>query len=206
MSDPFWHRFCTPLAQRIAALVAANAGASSPTADGGQYILEEKVDAVLANGKYQIGADALGTKGKAALRVGQRVHVLWRGASRVVILTHQWQRAQGATWQPVGGGMVEELFIAGPSGSREVWFRNASLVANLNLRALLGADPTEVKWGTNPHAFYVRVGASVYHTFVFERGDPGAPLRVPPTPTLLRTERPWDGGITLATMTWAISN
>jgi hypothetical protein len=198
VAAPYWERFCTPLAERILALIRTPAGGGD-AADAGTFILEESVDAVLADGRYQIGADALRTKGTAALRVGQRVHVLWRGSSRVVILTHQWQRAQGATWQLAGGGVVEVLFIADGA----VWFWNDQQVAAVLDPATAGWDapPVFVRWGIDGQSFVVMTRRTTFYVYALDRATPTQLYGArPPAVTRLATHTPLEDGLVLYTL------
>jgi hypothetical protein len=169
MADPFWERFCTPLAERILAVIRHGGG---PAADA-PYILEEPIAGVQPDGRYVVGGDVLPTKGTATLTVGQRVHVLWRRGRREIILTHQWQRAQGGGHPPGSQGRVEELLLAEVSaGVWDVVFRNDQQAQRLNLQGLINADrvagdlttgPFRVGWG-QPGAdnqFYVLAARSV---------------------------------------------
>lgn len=144
MADPFWTRVATPLAKRILRLIQP-AGPTPPAVDDAPYILEETIETVLADGRYVIGGNTLTTKGRARLREGQRVHVLWEHGRRKLILTHQWQRAQGGTPELVGYAVEELLLIeadtTAPDGARwDVYFRNDQQVTRLNLQTIINAD------------------------------------------------------------------
>ena len=192
MAAPFWERFCTPLARNILAVLHG-----PQVRAGGDYILEEHVAEVLDDGTYRVGGDVLRTKGKATLDAGQRVHVLWRGGRRALILTHQWRRTQGQVWGQPQGAVVETLFIApNPSDGRvEVWFRNDAQVTNLGLRVDLDADPVFVRWGVDPATFVVMTETHTFTAYVLDRParDGVFGTRVP-TVALLWTEEPLDGG------------
>jgi hypothetical protein len=204
MADPYWERFCRPLAQRIVALIDEKAGSARAPADGATFILEERIEAKLGDGRYRVGGDALRAKGKASLAVGQRVHVLWKRGARALILTHQWRRAQGGAEHLIAGGLVEELWIAGAAGAKDVWFRNGTVAGALELRELLEADPEQVWWGTNDTAFLVRCGLT-FHTFRFTRDLPGAALSEVPAADLVRSEHPWDAAPVLAHLGWTFT-
>lgn len=195
MADPYWERFCTPLARRIAALIAESAGGARGTTPEGAYILEEPIDAVLGDGRYQIGADALRVKGQALLKVGQRVHVLWKRGRRAVILTHQWRRTQGGTWDiPPGGGVVEALLIADGA----VYFRNAEQVTDLGLAGDWDAAPVFVRWGHDGASFVVLTARTTCYVYELDRGDAERTYgTTPPTATLLATHEPLDDGLVL---------
>ena len=154
MADPYWIRFCTPLATRILALIAGRTTTGPSGTTVGDYILEERIAAVLGDGHYEVGGDTLQTKGRAQLAVGQTVHVLWRGNRRHLILTHQWQRAQGGPRpQPPGGGpIVEELWFVGA----DVWFRNADIAASLDIqRFSLPGTIIDLGWGPRADRFFI---------------------------------------------------
>lgn len=182
MADPYWERFCAPLAHRILALIREQ---TAPAAAGGDapFILEEPIAAVLGDGRYTVGGDALAAKGTALLQVGQRVHVLWRRGKRALILTHQWKRAQGQG-EEAGGPVVEELWVAGT----EVWFRNADTVAPLELgRFALPGSLGDIGWGARADRFFVQHTTATFvpgtglrfdhhvSVFKFDR-EPDAPL------------------------------
>ncbi len=137
----------------------------------GDGVTEEVITEVLGRGRYGIVGTTLKTSGTSPdLRAGQIVPVAWVGGVATVILAHTARRAQFApSGALITGGVVEELFISGSSGSKEVWFRNDHQTTNLALHSVLGEDPLEVGWGAHPSAFYVRVSAHVYHVFTLNR-------------------------------------
>jgi hypothetical protein len=168
MADPFWLKFCTPLAQRILSMITDPAAAA--TADQ-PYILEETIDDVLADGRYVIGGDTLTTKGTAKLRKGQRVHVFWRRGRRERILTHQWQRAQGGR-PPTVGGIVEELIL---TADQRLFFRNDSQVTDLQLATLIGGTAVTfslVRWGQRDNTFFLQTTESPPRYVVFALNRP----------------------------------
>lgn len=159
MADPAWERLVRPLAERIYPLIRRPAGGADAP-----YILEETIEDVLADGRYQIGGDVLTAKGRARLGVGQRVHVFWRRGRRERILTHQWQRAQGGIAEEVALPIVEELLLLGPHGNEEVYFRNDQQVTALDVASVINADvvagdtltgPLRAIWGEADNSFMV---------------------------------------------------
>jgi hypothetical protein len=63
---------------------------------------------------------------------------------------------------PVGGGIVEELFVGTREGQVDVYFRNDQVVKALGVRALVGGNPETVQWGQTPEYFLVGRGSTRY--------------------------------------------
>ncbi len=109
----------------------------------------------------------------------------------------------------MAAGILEELFISGAPGSKQVYFRNYSVVASLGLSGDWGGEqPQSVVWGTSHDRFVVRTGSTPatqkYYHYSIARAlntvfDPG----VIPSAILVRTETP--GTSTLAMFPVAIS-
>lgn len=194
MAEPYWQRFCTPLALRILDLIGGG------QAEAGAFIREEHIEAVVGDGRYRVGGDVLPTKGKAQLSVGQRVHVLWRRGRRERILTHQWKRAQPHPTMGGGGGVVEALFIAPVGATLDVYFRNDQQVTMLVSRATLDADPMVVRWGVDGRSFVVLTTTWRAYIYALDRAADQVYGSTRPLVTLVREENFLDAGIGLCTV------
>lgn len=192
-----------------------------------KQVTEESVDAVLGNGDIHAAGANLRTSGDVrGVKAGARVPVLWNranlapgehGVKPAVVLSHQ--RRQGAPPSPlrppaqlVVAGAVEELFIAlDATGQLDVWFRNDTLCAPLNVRGALAArgplthaafagvnlnaELTRVRWGTKADRFHLELGGPPGAYFaVFELSRTMLPsgifrrLKILPAVTLRRIE------------------
>jgi len=111
----------------------------------------------------------------------------------------------------MAAGILEELFIAGAPGSKQVYFRNYSVTASLGLSGDWGgAQPESVVWGVNHDRFVVRTGTTTatqkYFQYSIARAlnsvfDPG----VIPSPILVRTDTPYTSLLALFTSPIAVS-
>lgn len=106
-------------------------------------IVWDTVDAVLGNGLYQVGSDALTVIGRAILNVGDAVAVLYQAGRPIGILAHQHRRAQGGEPAARVLGAVEELIWAEPTDGSQpgLYFRNFSQVTRLL------EDPNTTRFG-----------------------------------------------------------
>lgn len=182
-------------------------------APNGQALTLERIVQIYGNGQVQVSCQAYGPavipvtgEGLRTLRAGQKVAVAWEKGRPVVAIAHTAKRSGAPVPLPrTPEPLIEVLFIAGPPGAREIYFRNDQQVTALGIRPQLIADPDEVKWGTRGDDFLVRVG-SLYYTFTFDRNDLDDPLlAAEPEPKLLKLERPWDGETLLATVQHDVS-
>jgi hypothetical protein len=161
----------------------------------------ERVDPT--DSRYFIRGVATPTRVSTQLHAGDPVSVLWRGGAPFMILEVLTRRGPGTDEPFPGGAVVEELFVAGEAGAREVWFRNDQQVIDLKLRAQLDGDPAYVKWATRSDAFVVATEEHHYYIFRIARNQktPLGPSR--PRVTLVRDEQPLDAGIVLCQVTHA---
>lgn len=129
-----------------------------PAEQGGQTITTEIVEVGEGLSGYLIRGFSTPTRAGLILNDGDLVSVLWQQSKPFMILNLQSSKGPG-TDEPFGGGpVVEELFIIGDSGKKEVYFRNDKQVTNLKLRIVLGEDPVDVRWGQDMNNFVVVTG------------------------------------------------
>jgi hypothetical protein len=151
-------------------------------------ITSETVEAVRADGRYQVRGGVLAATGDAKLRAGDIVPVAWANGRPRHILRHHWRRSQPLRPRVEIGEIVEELFIADSiafPGNRALYFRNYEReVEVVSIANVMGA-PTEftfrTRWGEDPDTFFVertQSGSGTRHFFVYRiaRPTPGAAL------------------------------
>lgn len=169
----------------------------------------EVVEGEAPGGTYRIRGIATRTRTPLQLDTGDIVTVLWQRGAPFMILDLASRKGPG-TDEPFGNPpIIEELFITNDEtvtpNRREVWFRNAKIVANLKLRAGLPDNPDEVKWGSRGDSFFVRVG-SKYFTYTFPRpgGTRGLDIALTraPKPKLKKQEFPWTNSTLIAKVTY----
>lgn len=163
----------------------------------------EPIEGEGPNGTYIIRGMATPTRTPTQFDVGDIVTVLWQRGLPFMILDMASRKGPG-TDEPFGDPfVVEELFIATDpkTGKKEVWFRNALMLVNMNLRAKLPNDPEQVKWGARGDSFFVRVDTK-YFIFRFTRGRLDETMKSAPKPKLLRSEFPWSKMPLLSTITY----
>ena len=190
----------------------------------GALITYDRIEAVMANGQYQVRGSVIGTTGRKPLAAGQTVPVAWKDGRPFVIIAHTARRAQFTTVsRQVVGGVVEELILAVDPKTNliEVWFRNYNVLINLKLREsgiLLeepepGNDGFWGQWGPTKWHFVIRTGTgSTLKYYIFslkEKEDESPPddirnqilaPNVEPTIKLLRVERPGISSLALITV------
>ena len=116
--------------------------------------------------KYLIRGVDTPTRIPMALKDGDLVNVLWERSTPKVILDVV-IKFGGSDETFGGGGIVEELFIHGEAGARDVYYRNDSQITKLDVRKLFPEDPTRVRWGVTDNAFVVLCEPS-YTFWVFQ--------------------------------------
>lgn len=171
----------------------------------GDTYSEEVVEGAAPAGQFVVRGHATPTRSGLSVTVGDRVVVLFRRGLPFMIVNVQSRKGPGVD-DPGGLKIVEVLFIADDeNGDKQVWFRNATVLANLRLRSSLPNDPEQVRWGARGDSFWVRTDGSLYHAFKFNRpGGLDAPMRTAPSPELLRAaERPWTGEVLLASVAYS---
>jgi hypothetical protein len=150
-------------------------------APNGMPVTVERMTQVFTNGDVEV----LGVRipvsgmGAGALRAGGRVAVAWQQGRPLVAIAHSARRTGAPVPLPVGGGgIVEELFIAGEAGARDVYFRNDQQVTALAIRDQLPSDPVRVRWGATMRHFVVETGAATPEDIAAQAEHPTGFLRV----------------------------
>jgi hypothetical protein len=157
----------------------------------------EVIQAVRSDGWVRVVNTWVPVTGKVQLRAGQTVAVMWRDGIPQVAMMNQARRGGGDVTQAIAGAVVEELFIAGAVGAREVWFRNDQQVTNLSLRRRLDAEPVYVKWGTRADSFVVATAAHHYYICTLSRDEKTILGSSTAAATIVRDEQPLDQNIAL---------
>jgi hypothetical protein len=155
----------------------------------GMPVTLERITRVLGGGQVEVLGAVIPVSGMgmSTLRAGSRVAVAWQQGRPVVAIAHSARRTGAPVPLPVvGGGIVEELFIAGEAGSRDVYFRNDQQVTNLELRQLLPSDPKRVRWGVGMRHFVVETGDPTLEDQAAAAEHPSGFLRTVKQYTLFR--------------------
>lgn len=167
-------------------------------------ITTEVIEGPAPGAQYFVrGGMPVRTRSPLSLQEGDVVSVKWQNGKPFVILNVQSRKGPGHD-VIFSGPLVEVLYIATDDhGTKDIWFRNSTTLADLKLRGDWGGpDPDEVKWGARPDSFFVRIGSN-YFTYKFPRtGGLDSPI-TKPKPKLLKTEQPWTNETLLTTVEYA---
>lgn len=151
--------------------VVKDAAVNATAAGSAQKITTGQVQQVLPNNRVVVDGVTLPVTGDASgMAEGQRVGVAWSDGKPTAVVFHHAQSAQFVPTLGSTSGVVEELFLAPPSGGGSVtgWFRNFGQVTELTYSdppgRKISADWTgtgkRIKWGVNKDVFAVLEGNS----------------------------------------------
>lgn len=106
----------------------------------------EQIDAVLANGHYDVQGSELPTTGSTPLRAGQKVAVAHVRGKRVAIFSHEEAKAKfPVTPLAISDAILEELFVGtNAEGLRDVFYRTREQVTGLGLHSTIPAEESIV--------------------------------------------------------------
>jgi hypothetical protein len=197
------------------------------------FITQELVERPNASdSRYYIRGVLTPTRIPMQLKGGDLVHVQWRDGSPFMILEVLSRRGPGTDEVFVGGG-IEELICApavasegGPFPNTDVWFRNESVITNLDCAAKAELTSiSNVRWGAQRRHFVVwdslqptpvnpggtgsfdGNGGGHAKFYVFKlSGSPTTAIRSAPKATLISTiDAATLGGIALGTVSIVFS-
>lgn len=172
-------------------------------------VTTERVDRVAADGTLEVRGHLVKPTGRVSILAGDRVAVAWHKGQPIAVYFNEGRRAKSADVEgQVEGDVVEELYIDGVAGKRDVYFRNDHVIQALKVRPFLTADPEAVVWGTSRDAFVVRVGTGStlrFSVFTMQRKK-DTPQTKPGRVTLRASYTPWEKATTLVTLTLNTEN
>lgn len=184
---------------------AASADAGAPAA-APQRVTWEVVQAVLAQGRYQVRDRILAVAGLRTYRVGDRVPVGWVDGAPRFILGHWWRKAAFApSYRFLAAGLVEELLVANlDDTTADVWYRNHETLVKVGIRRDLGGHaPQAVKWGLDGRSFAVQCADGYYAVCALDREDLNILEDDPPgAATVVALTKPLDSSVPLVTVTY----
>lgn len=184
----------------------ATAGPTTP----GDRISWEIVQSIAPDGRAFILGAPLSASGTFVPTAGQRVAVLWKGGTPLMILAHRTRRAQFPPVRRVTAhGIIEELRVGNfDKKGADVWYRNYQKFERLNVQRLLAARLTpDVRWGFDGNSFAVQCEGGYYATFGLSRPDCNViDADAPGEPALTWQGKPLESNAALTTVQFRYSH